>query len=191
MSEARENRRSAILHAACKEFSEKGFAGAKIEEIARRVGIGKSTGYEYFPSKIDLLEQAADWMAEQVAGDVRRIMESPGDFAHKTRAYMLYMCGLMRHMGHGMLYIHGDNTEILRVIRQRTRQFFKSMLDTAIQAVRFGRQKGELRADIDEQAMAMLMVTLPSPLIAEQIDAGGEQVLDHMIELMMHGMAPQ
>ena len=73
-----ENRRSAILHAACKEFSEKGFAGAKIEEIARQVGIGKSTVYEYFPSKTDLLEQAADWMIGRVDVDVPQDHGKPG-----------------------------------------------------------------------------------------------------------------
>ncbi|MDR3767425.1 MAG: TetR/AcrR family transcriptional regulator [Butyricicoccus sp.] len=191
MSEARENRRSAILHAACKEFSEKGFAGAKIEEIARKVGIGKSTVYEYFPSKTDLLEQAADWMIGRVAGDVRKIMESSDSFAQKTRAYVLYMCGVMQHMGHGMLYMHGDNKELLCVIRRCTRQFFQNIMDAAMEAVRSGQQRGELREGIDARAVATLMITLPSPLMAEQLDAEGEQALDHMIELMLHGMAPQ
>ena len=191
MSEARENRRSAILHAACKEFSEKGFAGAKIEEIARQVGIGKSTVYEYFPSKTDLLEQAADWMIGRVDVDVRKIMESPDRFEEKIRAYMLYTCHLLQHMGHGMLYMHGDNKEMLCIIKRCTRQLSKKILGAAIDAVRYGRQQGELRADVDERAVASLIVTLPSPLIAEQIAEQGEQALDPMIELMMHGMAPQ
>lgn len=189
MSETRENRRSAILHAACKEFSEKGFAGTKIEEIARKVGIGKSTVYEYFPSKTDLLEQAAAWMIDRVNVDVRRIMESADTLAQKTRAYALYMCELMQHMGHGMLYMHGDSKELLCVIRRCTRQFFQSITDAAMEAVRGASRRGEIRADADERAVAMLLIALPTPLLAEQIDADGEQALDRMIELVLHGVA--
>ena len=47
MSETRENRRLEILKSACTEFSENGYDSAKMEQIARRVGIGKSTIYEY------------------------------------------------------------------------------------------------------------------------------------------------
>lgn len=189
MSETRENRRSAILHAACKEFSEKGFAGTKIEEIARQVGIGKSTVYEYFPSKTDLLEQTAAWMIDTVNVDVRRIMEGTDTLAQKTRAYALYMCELMRHMGHGMLYMHGDSKELLCVIRRCTQQFFQNIMDAAIEAVRCACRKGEIRADVDERAVATMVITLPSPLLVEQIDADGEQALDHMIELLLHGLA--
>lgn len=189
MSETRENRRSAILHAACKEFSEKGFAGTKIEEIARKVGIGKSTVYEYFPSKTDLLEQTAAWMIERVTVDVQRIMHDTGSLAEKTRAYLLYMCGTMRRMGHGMLYMHGNSKQMLDIMQRSTRQFFQSILDMALEAVRHSRSQGELRGDIDERTIATLIVTLPTPLIAEQIDAGGESVADSIVELMLHGIA--
>lgn len=47
----------AILRAAMKVFSDKGFSGARIEEIARRASVGKGTVYEYFNSKDDLFEQ--------------------------------------------------------------------------------------------------------------------------------------
>lgn len=189
MSETRENRRSAILQAACKEFSEKGFSGAKIEEIAHQCGIGKSTVYEYFPSKTDLLRETAGWMMDRVTVDVEGLMEGRKSFADKTRAYLLYMCRLMQRLGHGLLYMHGNNKEILEVIQKCTREFFLRLNDVAVQAVRLARQNGELRGDLDESAMAGLVLNLPSPLLAEQLASGGAKVLDDMVELVMHGMA--
>ena len=42
-------RREAILDSAQKEFAEKGYARAKLEDIARRAEFGKGTLYNYFP----------------------------------------------------------------------------------------------------------------------------------------------
>lgn len=46
-----ENRREVILDSATDIFSKYGFYGAKMEDIAKRAGIGKGTIYGYFDSK--------------------------------------------------------------------------------------------------------------------------------------------
>jgi AcrR family transcriptional regulator len=43
-----------IVAAALEVFAEKGFAGARIEEIARRAGVSKGTLYLYFATKEDM-----------------------------------------------------------------------------------------------------------------------------------------
>jgi AcrR family transcriptional regulator len=43
-----------IVAAALAVFAEKGFAGARIDEIARRAGLSKGAVYLYFPTKEDL-----------------------------------------------------------------------------------------------------------------------------------------
>ncbi len=50
--------RDAILAAALDEFAEMGFAGARIENIARRSGINKSLIYRYFVDKPGLFQEA-------------------------------------------------------------------------------------------------------------------------------------
>ena len=52
--ENREKKQAAILAAALGVFSEKGFAAAKIIDIAAAAKVGKGTIYEYFRSKDDL-----------------------------------------------------------------------------------------------------------------------------------------
>ncbi|TNB48291.1 TetR/AcrR family transcriptional regulator [Martelella lutilitoris] len=51
-----EARRKSIMDAALVVFSEKGFANARIEDIARHAGIGKGTVYLYFPDKESLFK---------------------------------------------------------------------------------------------------------------------------------------
>jgi len=50
----REERRQALAAAAAEVFAEKGFAGARIVDVAERAGVGKGTVYEYFRSKEEL-----------------------------------------------------------------------------------------------------------------------------------------
>jgi len=50
----REERRQALAAAAMEVFAEKGFAGARIVDVAERAGVGKGTVYEYFRSKEEL-----------------------------------------------------------------------------------------------------------------------------------------
>src|SRR5436190_10581372 len=52
-----ERTRERILNAAFKEFSAKGFAGARVDEIARRAGINKRMLYHYFGDKEALFRQ--------------------------------------------------------------------------------------------------------------------------------------
>ncbi len=60
MAKRRQKRKEArpaeILQAAIEEFSENGFAGAKIEAIAARAGVAKGTVYLYYATKEELFE---------------------------------------------------------------------------------------------------------------------------------------
>lgn len=60
MAKRRQKRKEArpaeILQSAIEEFSESGFAGAKIEAIAARAGVAKGTVYLYYATKEELFE---------------------------------------------------------------------------------------------------------------------------------------
>jgi AcrR family transcriptional regulator len=68
---APEVRRQAILEAALSVFAERGFAAARLDDVAARAGVAKGTLYLYFHSKEDLFEglirNAVSPLLEQVA----------------------------------------------------------------------------------------------------------------------------
>jgi AcrR family transcriptional regulator len=53
-------RRSEILEAALKVFSEKGYHAAKIEDIAAELNIGHGTFYRYFKNKLDIFNHVVE-----------------------------------------------------------------------------------------------------------------------------------
>lgn len=62
-----EGTQRALLAAATAEFAEKGLAGARVDEIARRAGVNKQLVYHHFGSKEDLYRAAL----EQVYAGIR------------------------------------------------------------------------------------------------------------------------
>lgn len=54
--EDKQSRQAAILSAALEVFVDKGFAAARLEDVAARAGVAKGTVYLYFASKEALLE---------------------------------------------------------------------------------------------------------------------------------------
>lgn len=55
-ADRRAARREAILAAALDEFAERGFEGARLDDVARRAGIAKGTIYLYFRDKESLFQ---------------------------------------------------------------------------------------------------------------------------------------
>jgi len=60
-------RRTEILEAALKVFSEKGYHAAKIEDIAAELNIGHGTFYRYFENKLDIFNHVVEEIASMIA----------------------------------------------------------------------------------------------------------------------------
>ncbi|WP_371829454.1 TetR/AcrR family transcriptional regulator [Rhodococcoides yunnanense] len=79
----RENVRERLLDAAADEFTERGFAAAKLQDIARRAGFTKGAVYSNFESKqalfAELLSKRSMELAARVIDDVSGL--TPGDAA--------------------------------------------------------------------------------------------------------------
>lgn len=65
-----ERSRRVIRQATLTELAEAGYGGFSIESVAERAGVGKSTVYRHWGSKIALIEDALETLNEQPAPDV-------------------------------------------------------------------------------------------------------------------------
>ena len=75
-----ENRREQILAAAADLFSELGFEGTRVSDIARRTGVAKSLFYWYFPSKtavVGELSSGVQRRLRQLQGDAVATLDDP------------------------------------------------------------------------------------------------------------------
>lgn len=69
--EIRMETRSKILHDSMLHFAKNGFAGTKISDLAKQIGIGQGTLYIYFKSKEELFHEIFSMV--NISGDVKKL----------------------------------------------------------------------------------------------------------------------
>jgi AcrR family transcriptional regulator len=69
-------RREAILDAALDEFSARGFAAARLDDVAARAGVAKGTIYLYFADKEALFQELVRFQLYPVLGTFEAALES-------------------------------------------------------------------------------------------------------------------
>ena len=69
-NERRNERREAILAAALDEFSARGFAAARLDDVAARAGVAKGTIYLYFRDKESLFQELVRAMVGPLVGAI-------------------------------------------------------------------------------------------------------------------------
>jgi AcrR family transcriptional regulator len=70
-------RRETILEAALDEFSARGFAAARLEDVARRAGVAKGTIYLYFDDKEALFQELVRFQIGPVMAAFETVLASP------------------------------------------------------------------------------------------------------------------
>ncbi len=70
-AERQAQRREAILAAALDEFSARGFAATRLDDVAKRAGVAKGTIYLYFRDKESLFQELVRTMLSPVVGSAR------------------------------------------------------------------------------------------------------------------------
>src|SRR5690349_11249606 len=83
----KEERPGEIIAAAMAVFAEKGFAAARLEDIARRAGVSKGALYLYFETKEDLFHAVVtEAVAPRIRGVIAMVESYEGPFAELAAA---------------------------------------------------------------------------------------------------------
>lgn len=185
MTDIRIRRRQAILQAAVDEFCRCGFERARMDAIAASAGIGKSTIYEYFPSKTALLEAVGETMYARVAREISDIMTADVSFRTKAVNYLRLFQSILAKLGDKMLSVHHEDSSF-QVFNELARRYTTEVLETLVAAVRAGQSVGELREDADPRVVAGMLLALPHPGLTMTQSARPEELID----VLLRGIAP-
>lgn len=165
----RARRRREILRAATDEFSRHGFEGTRIEAVAKRAGIGKSTVYEYYPSKEELLHAVCTMVVEDVLGRVREALDAPLSLRELLVRY--YRC--MRDLHHQLcamvpLFTDGAKEDL----EEFAAQFCRETTNMITEMLRRAADRGEIAAREDYNTAALMLLTTATPIYAEGVRVG-------------------
>jgi AcrR family transcriptional regulator len=83
-----EDRPREICAAALQVFAEKGFAAARLEEIAKRAGVSKGTLYLYFEDKADLFRAVVQATVAPNIEKIGAVIDDDRSFAETVRLFL-------------------------------------------------------------------------------------------------------
>lgn len=193
------NRRKAILDAAGQIFARKGYANARIIEVAEAASVGKGTIYEYFRSKEDLffaVFEATMQGAEDTIAAIATASDEP--FAER-----------MRQLSDGMIQSWLGQLEMYALVMEfwsatassPSRELFKAAFQKGYRDLRIvvgdlieaARANGEISAEIDAQAVASALIgTWDALLLQAWLDPDFDALATSrsFLEVVLRGLQP-
>jgi AcrR family transcriptional regulator len=171
----------AVLRAAVEELARVGYAALRVEDVAARSGVNKTSIYRRWPKKVNLvmaaLEHASPRPAMPDTGSLRE------DLAESARDMCVVAQSPLKRCLYRMLQADRDDPELDAVIRRRRAE----QVAARATLVARGIARGELPAGTDPALFAELVM---SPMMMRVMHAG-EAVDDvfiySVIDLMVAG----
>jgi TetR/AcrR family fatty acid metabolism transcriptional regulator len=160
---ARGEKRPLILQAATEVFAEQGFVAVTVAEIAERAGIGKGTVYEYFTSKDELLFAVFEWMNEGISHRIRDLLVETGTTHDRLRRMLELGAEITREQVEMQAVVldfwaASRGTKSEERYNQACLETFRSYRRLVADVIREGQNTGELRSEIDPEAVATMVV---------------------------------
>lgn len=173
-----------ILNAAHAELAASGYAAFRIDEVASRAGVNRTTIYRRWPGKAELVAAALEARPKRSA--------SPPDTGSVTSDLMSTLQFLWEEAespaGQAIFrsfFAESDDPVVMQIganARQQELQRLKTVL-------LLGRERGELRADFDEHLVAeMLMDAVVIQLRIKQRSM--DETLGGFIQVLLRGLRP-
>jgi AcrR family transcriptional regulator len=157
----------AILKATMELLAEDGFSGLSIEAVAARAGVGKTTVYRRWPSKIPLVVDALAHMKSPMAVRIPEGMTT-------RDALVRYLTMLTRAQGNepngrilaGLVDAMSRDAELAEAVRAGLVSGRRRVVFDLIER---GIARGEIRSDVDVEVVADVLV---GPIIMRTLITG-------------------
>ena len=192
------DRPAEIVSAAMAVFAEKGFAAAKLDEIARREGISKGAVYLYFETKADIFRAAVGQViAPNITALKAMAAAHPGPLVDLLRGVVAHARGVVETTPVGgvlkmVVAEAGNFPEIARVWHD---QLVAQALGVVTAAIEAAQARGEVKpGNARIYALELIAPMVVSVIWRETfVPAGAEPfdiptVMTQHVEILLHGM---
>lgn len=160
----RRQKKVLIIKAAAQVFSEKGFAGTVMADIAQQGGIGKGTLYEYFDSKEGLFFAVFEWFARETEAAAKVSISALGGPASERLTVLSksVMRSWVEMKDLFTLVMEFWAASASSQMKERFKEYFRKAYEDFRRVVgaliREGIQQGEFREDVNPESVAAALV---------------------------------
>src|SRR6059058_820297 len=152
------SRRLDLTRAAARLFAEKGYHGTSTADLAEAMGVQKGSLYAHIESKADLLWEVAREGAEAFHAGLDGVADDGPVVARIRAALRAHLRVVAEQLDVATVfirewrYLEGERRELFLAERRRYEERFRSLF-------REGRERGELRTDLDDAAAALVALS--------------------------------
>jgi AcrR family transcriptional regulator len=181
-------RRHEIFGAAIKLFVEKGYNETSMREIAQATGLGKSTLYDYFASKEEILITFVVEEVRYMTIEAEKILSLDLSAAEKFRRILLKQLDYM--LANKLLYLK-VSFEIQRLsfesqqVIQKHRHAYQDMLSRLVQE---GIQNGEFRPVKPLLAVRGMFSFLSYAIFTSRPTGTPEEMMSDVLDIFFKGL---
>jgi AcrR family transcriptional regulator len=151
--------KSKIIRAAVKVFSQKGYQGSSIDEIAAEAGMSKSTLYTYFKSKLDILKLISN--KQNIAEKFQKSFKGL-DYPEALEEFFNMMVSIQGglNVAFELLTLSLHDEDLRMIYREGYNEKFESF-EIFLQNQQ---EKGTIRDDVNANTLAQLLMTLSTDI---------------------------
>lgn len=193
LSPKAQDRRRQIIEAAEKIFSQKGFHGAKVEEIAVEAGVGKGTVYEYFSSKAHLYQETIRHYVNSYMESLKAVL----DQEQSTREQLTDIMKLHRHFLTDKQWVFKfapEHPPLGAEMREWLCQKKREVLKLLTELLARGIERGEIRplnTMTAAQIFLGVLLSLGEQILLAPTTASGDEKIQEAVEIIFQGLAQQ
>ena len=153
-----DERNRQILEAARTCFLDRGYFATKMDDIAKTAGLSKGGVYFHFQSKRDIFHALVSADYEEMYAFVDNVVIDDANVEQKLLVLGEHFIGLFgQHNRARMLIIVSEMSMRDEEIRQQIQDFYESYVQKIAELLSAAQQSGQLREDVDTEAVAFLL----------------------------------
>jgi len=175
VEQIRDERRRALLRAARIVFARKGFAAAKISDVAAEAGISHGLVYHYFPEKESLFAATVEEAMQGWQGLVTLARKQPGEPWDR----LVYLCtemitGLREAPEYLLVLVHANTEDATpSAVRDLFRRHQRQTLADIAAMIEEGQRAGQVAPGAPVELTLALIAIVQGLAINRLVDPGG------------------
>ena len=188
-----EERRRDVVAAVVELAREHGPEGITTQAIADRIGVTQGALFRHFPDKAAMWTAVFDWVREELGSVLDAAFAAGGEpLAILERVFHAHVDFVARHPGVPRILFHELQRPAESDLHERVRRMVAGYRQRLCGLLNDARQCGQLAADLDEEAAAVLFIGTVQGLVVQSTlfrsEEGMQSAARRIFPLLIHGL---
>lgn len=181
-------RRHEIKSVALRLFEEKGFQKTSMREISEAVGMGKSSLYDFFTSKDEIVVFAYEEMMKTVIAAAEEIITSESSPELRLRAIMRNNLTYTQQHKHLIVWLNAEARYLVKAYQNRLHEARYGYQNIVQSVIETGIKEGLFRKTDSALAARLLINSMLSIAYTSRPSGNLEEMLDEAINIFLYGI---